>query len=293
MIEITYQSIFSEHFTINDVCISRGFAMDGSTPLHMHDFNELMFVLSGSGIQTINGKQLIVTAGDVFVLKSNDIHGIEAQKQISLFNIGYTDKLLLKYSSLMQSMPGYHALFHIDPAFREFGQFKSKLHLTPADLMEIIPVLNALESEFKNHENGCEVMVLGLFLQAVTFASRKYSPGIDLVNPRNMHTLTKALLYIENNLNEAITLEQLSEACNMSVSSFIYTFKKLLNTSPVNYIITLKLKKACELLINSQYSITEIAFRSGFNDSNYFCRTFKKHLKLSPKEFRESKLPIL
>lgn len=283
-------SKFSEKNSINNICISKGSSMYGSTRLHAHDFNELVFILSGSGIQNINDKEMIVTAGDVFVLKGNDIHGFKSQNNLSLFNIGYKKSLLGCYEEQLQILPGYYSLFLIDPVFREFSEFKSKLHLNPIDIHEVLTILSKIESEFKKNELGSGIMLLSYFLNIVTFVSRKYLPYDSINYTSHLTSIIKALDYIEKNFIEDISLKELSEIVNTPISTLLYSFKKLLNTTPINYLNTLRIKKASDLLLNSDMSITETAFASGFTDSNYFCRLFKKYFSITPSEFRKNNI---
>ena len=64
-------------------------------------------------------------------------------------------------------------------------------------------------------------------------------------------------------------------------------FKSAVNTTPVKYINYLRLEKAKNMLINSNYSVNEIAFSVGFEDAYYFSRLFKKEIGISPSEYKK------
>lgn len=83
-----------------------------------------------------------------------------------------------------------------------------------------------------------------------------------------------------------LSVNELAKLCNMSLSSFKRSFKTFFNDSPNNYINTKKINKAKELLQVSELNISEIAYKTGFNDPLYFTRLFKKRIGLSPSEFR-------
>ena len=61
--------------------------------------------------------------------------------------------------------------------------------------------------------------------------------------------------------------------------------------SPEQYIIDFRLKKARDFLLLTPYTISQIAYSTGFKDPGYFCRVFKKHLGISPKNFRTENPP--
>lgn len=91
---------------------------------------------------------------------------------------------------------------------------------------------------------------------------------------------------IEENLFSQLTIEQLAEQNNLSVSSFKREFAKLYNDTPANYIKNKKLEKAAELLLISDQRITEIAFDCGFNDLANFTKSFSDKYNTTPTNYR-------
>lgn len=90
------------------------------------------------------------------------------------------------------------------------------------------------------------------------------------------------------NYNAEIDLDAYAAECNLSTSRFVHLFKESTGTSPKSYIIAIRIKKACELLENTDLSIQKIGETVGINDQNYFSRLFKKHTKKSPSEYRST-----
>ena len=92
---------------------------------------------------------------------------------------------------------------------------------------------------------------------------------------------------IEDGINkENINLKSLSEKACMSTTSFYRFFKRELGMSPIEYILNEKIKCAKNLLKNPTLQINEVCFLSGFEDSNYFIRLFKKHEGITPKQYQ-------
>lgn len=94
---------------------------------------------------------------------------------------------------------------------------------------------------------------------------------------------------IEANLFSQLTIEQLAEQCNLSVSSFKREFAKLYNDTPANYIRNKKLEKAAELLLISDERITDIALDCGFNDLATFTKNFSDKYLISPSGYRQER----
>jgi AraC-like DNA-binding protein len=98
--------------------------------------------------------------------------------------------------------------------------------------------------------------------------------------------ITPVLDYIRLNLRENITLKNLSEKACMSTTSFYRFFKRELGMSPIEFVISEKLRCAKQLLKNPTIQINEVCYLSGFEDSNYFIRLFKKHEGITPKQYQ-------
>lgn len=91
---------------------------------------------------------------------------------------------------------------------------------------------------------------------------------------------------IEANLFLQVSIEDLAQKTNLSISSFKREFTKLYNASPANYIKTKRLENAAELLSFSDKRITDIAFDCGFNDLANFTKSFHDKYKMTPTNYR-------
>ena len=91
---------------------------------------------------------------------------------------------------------------------------------------------------------------------------------------------------VEEHMSESdFTVDTLCSLLNMSRTSFYNKLKALTNKTPSDYIRLIKLNHAAELLLTKEYTITEIADRTGFNDAKYFREVFKKHYKVTPSKY--------
>ena len=92
--------------------------------------------------------------------------------------------------------------------------------------------------------------------------------------------------YLQQNLTEKITVDQLAHQNGFSASHFSNLFRKSTGMSPLDYFIHLKMQKACILLYSSEIKIKEIAAMIGYDDPFHFSRLFKKNMKVSPNQYR-------
>ena len=97
---------------------------------------------------------------------------------------------------------------------------------------------------------------------------------------------------LENNLSESdFNVKKLSSDLNISTTHLYRKLKTLTGLSPVEFIRTFKLQKACELLSNSNLSIKEIGFSLGFNNMSYFVKCFREQFNVTPSSFRQGGMP--
>ena len=110
-------------------------------------------------------------------------------------------------------------------------------------------------------------------------------PNKDNTNKKN-NILNDAIEYIEKNYMNEITVEDIASEANVSRSQLYRTFISNIGISPNNYLVTYRINRAAELLRLTDFSISTITTRCGFNDTSYFHQQFKKKYQRSPKEFR-------
>lgn len=96
----------------------------------------------------------------------------------------------------------------------------------------------------------------------------------------------KAIFYIRNHLDTSLSLRKVSNACAINASYLSDIFRRDTGTTITDYIQTLRIVEACNLLLTTGNSVSEIAMTVGFSDSNYFTKLFCKYVHMSPTAFR-------
>ncbi len=110
-------------------------------------------------------------------------------------------------------------------------------------------------------------------------SSKKEESTIDIIE--------KAQNYIAENYQKDIVLDDVSKQLQISPYYFSKLFKKKVGKNFIEYLTNIRIEKAKELLRNSTKSMKEICMEVGYSDSNYFSRTFKKNVGVSPTEYKE------
>lgn len=119
-------------------------------------------------------------------------------------------------------------------------------------------------------------------IQTQTLKSIEENKNIDANTP-----IAMVLEFIRSNIRENFNLKDLSDKAGMSTTSFYRFFKRELGMSPIEFILSEKIKLAKQLLKYPGIQINEVGFQSGFEDSNYFIRLFKKVEGITPKQYQQ------
>jgi signal transduction histidine kinase/CheY-like chemotaxis protein len=109
------------------------------------------------------------------------------------------------------------------------------------------------------------------------------------LNKATQQLIRKAMAYIHARYSEPITREEIADHIGISADYLTDCFRQELGVTPMIYIRRYRIRQACELLRNSDQSITQTALAVGFTDSAHFTRTFQREMKVTPRAFRRSK----
>lgn len=98
--------------------------------------------------------------------------------------------------------------------------------------------------------------------------------------------VTKAIAYIDENYMKQTGLESISKAAGVSSQHLCRLFRQTVNCRPMEYITKRKIQAAKMLLAETQKTVDQIAEETGFCDSSYFCKIFKRFESITPSQFR-------
>lgn len=269
--------------------ITRAGGIDGEAnyPLHKHDYSELVIILKGRGVHFTGNEEYSISSGDVFIVPQGIEHGYKNSETLYLINIMFDlDKLIFPQHDLLR-LPGFHALFNIEPVLRKAHEFRSRLILSESAFSFVQHVSLKIQDELKNKIPGCRTLSVGLLFELLTFLSR-YTPACQTAEFQTVYMIGKVISFLENNFKSSnVTLDKLSALTNMSKRNFQRYFKKATGVSPIRYLLKLRIDKAKEILTSfPDAQISEVALHTGFEDSNYFTRQFKAIAGISPRQYR-------
>lgn len=257
----------------------------GPTALHCHDFYELVIVFDGEGIHRTETDEYRIRAGDTFLIKPGYGHEYFDTHDLSLVNILYQPERLNLPLYDLADAAGYHAFFELEPALRKRHGFRSVLHVSSETLEYLRGMTAMLEKVLEARQKGCLFAAAACMMQIMSCISHSFSQP-SAPAQLDLFRLSETMSYIERHWQEEISLRELANKASMSPSTFYRMFMKTVGKSPVNYLIDLRLNKAAEMLVHSTVQVSAIASLTGFPDSNYFSRLFKRHSGITPRQYR-------
>lgn len=233
------------------------------------------FILEGRGIFRVNGKTYKLEKNEGFLIWPDNITYYEADKE----------------QPWVYTWVGFKGI-------------KAKNYLKLADLDEDNPIFkyeggdfikNCFENMRKasNLENGKELRLQGLLSIFLSELIEKSPVSKTIDNNYKELYIKKTLDFIETNFSRDITVPEMAKNIGLNKNYFSSFFKKSIGMSPQQYLIKFRVNKACELMKNSELTISDVSRSVGYNDSLGFSKIFKKTIGLSPKAYRESHLKLM
>lgn len=251
--------------------------------LHSHmDFSELVVVLGGKAQHIVGQERYPLSKGSVFVVGQHTEHGFEEVKHLTICNIMFREEAFAHIFDMKQ-LPGFQSLFVLEPHYTQHELFLSKFRLSPEELTDVERQISAMMQEYTKQRTGWKDMVLSGFHALCVTLSRCYR----MQEADGFLKLADAIAYIENHFTERITISELTALSGYSERQFIRLFHDVLGTTPSRYITVLRIDRAKHLLKTTSLSVGEISWRCGFDDQNYFSRSFRSHTGQTPSAYRK------
>lgn len=248
---------------------------------HWHTDYEIIRVEQGELRMRLDGKSLTVKEGEVLLIPDGTMHGGTP--------VGCV------YECLVFDFAGFVARAKVCPApLRKILDHKRTLQMViSSENEEIGRVVGQLLEVMRQKGPGFEFMAQGFLFQMVGIILRDHlysqteKPGRSTVG--QLMSLKNATGYIHENYTQKITLAELAKAAGMSPKYFCSFFYEMTQKTPMEYVNFYRVESACEQLLSTDETVTEIAFGCGFNDVSYFTKTFRKYTGMTPLLYRRKR----
>lgn len=247
---------------------------------HFHEENEIYYLLSGERNFTINDRVAKISRGNLVMIPAGEMHRTTY----------YEDSAHERYAIMFSED-------YVQGLYQTFG--KEEIKSVMSEYFFKVPegrrayvedLLGRMLYEYDGIDELSDSMIKVYFHELILFLLRcrknDFQPEeINVVD----EIIQNAAKYIFENSDKNLSLDDVADKFGMSSSYFSKKFKSVTGFGFKEYLIGVRIKEATNLLLTTNLSVTEIAIRCGFNDSNYFGDAFRRVKGVSPNKYRKNK----
>lgn len=230
----------------------------------------IIYCVEGEGWISVNGKKNKVYSNQFFIIPQGVAHayGCSDKNPWSIYWLHFSGSLASQF---------------YDPSPETKTIAPSKVARIDDRIQLFEEIIQNLEMGYSQENLAYANICLWHFL-----ASFKYISQFRQIRKiRENDIVEDAIFFMKEHLKRRLTLEKLAKEAELSASHFSLVFRKKTGRAPMDYLIHLRIQKACQLLDATGLRIKEVALHVGYDDPYYFSRIFKKVMSLSPVEYKK------
>lgn len=266
-----------------------------------HSMFRLIFIYEGTGILKMNDNRILFMAPTVICLNEKDIllveqfHNVKAKTiyfdPVVVNNIFTKEKLRGNPEQLSQTEYADYCL--LSPFLMDADRVGEIIQVGLTAEKRIMGFIERLGNELDTLDNNFwRCRSRSIIYEILSFLQYLYTE-MEIDNNykilENESEIDKVVLYIHANYDQKITLNHLTELFHINRTTLSEEFTKATGLSVIDYLIKLRIKIASILISQTAIPISEIQYRTGFNDSTHFGKMFRKHTGFSPSQYRINK----
>lgn len=263
-------------------------SQDRPDRLHFHNCLEIGLCLQNRGEMEFYGERFPYKAGDITVIPRNVPHSTWAYPgETSLWTYLMLDPQILFHDLLPDFEKEYDLYLHHAESFYIFHQDE---HPELYELLQL--VMEELKKQQSHYQTITKSLLLAFYMKAFRIQNARIRDA-EVSASSAAHafesrlTISPALDYIESYYMQQFTIEALASMCHFSPTHFRRVFHETMGTSPLDFINTTRVMKACDLLRLTEDPILNISEMVGFHSISSFNRLFIKIMNMSPREYRK------
>ena len=243
------------------------------TSFHAHENNlELQYIFGGRATIIIGNHVYNVKRGDVVVYNAGVLHDErpDAELGVSFYNCGIKN-------FRVEGLPENHLLPEDISPILHTASMSNCVQTIFRELVEQISFKKSSGASVCRHLINALLIIL---IEQIPHEKNLRGGKFDI-------SFLKCKEFIDEHFTETITIEQLSQIANMSISGFSHQFKKTLGIAPFQYLTRLRIGLAQKMLISTDKTIADVATGVGYDNISHFNNQFKKIVGASPQNYRK------
>lgn len=251
---------------------------------HCHQYNEIFYIKSGECSLFMQHSIYRLRAGDMAIISTGTIH------KTTYLSTCEHERIVLDFKDE-----------HIKEITDRYGENifnellgKKVLSFTSKQKKYLEDLLDKMILELEQPDNFSDAFLNTYLVEFILFLIRYQSRTTHIYKTMDLEneSIQRAADYIFHNYDKPITLTEMANMLHLNRTYFSKKFKQATGIGFKEYLTRIRIRRAEQLLLESNMSITEIAFACGFTDSNYFGDAFRHINGVSPLAYRKNNHPF-
>ncbi|MCL6633821.1 MAG: AraC family transcriptional regulator [Alicyclobacillus herbarius] len=240
-------------------------------PSHYHEIPQILYVLAGHGAISLQGRTYEVSRDQMVYICPNAEHSVHAYSRMTV--------LVLAFGDVLETWPaGRELMAHT--LTRPTYQI-----VDPLAVSEVRDLFRKILYEQTNPGPYSDLAVCGYLLNVLVTVAR----GRTMEGPPDLNTHRAQVLrdYMESHYFEGISPADLAGILKLTPRHMNEVFKQKFHCTPMQYLTEVRIRRAKELLMETEKEVVSICFEVGFETLSTFYRAFKSKVGMSPQQFRK------
>ena len=250
---------------------------------HLHEFVEIVYIMEGEAVETINDLDYEVRRGDMLFINYKSTHSFMPKGAFTYINLSISPEVIA--NRLIHNANAFELLTL--SSFEELtrGVGGSLIRFSPTELHTIECILEDMRTEFRSDFPDRDTVLVSYLEIVITKLIRKlYPTGIE--SEKNEEIWNNLFSYIHENLDKRLSLPELAQKCFYNPSYFSRVFKERFGITLADYLTKERTAHAAKLLLETDYTTEHIAGICGYGDKSSLYRAFRKEYSVTPSEYR-------
>lgn len=254
---------------------------------HWHYYMELLYITQGIAKVYSNNDEYLVHSGEMILFHPKTIHSIFSEDDKPLIMTGI--KLDISRMNMISNYsPKLRSIFR----FAEIRKLSTVFRAEDTTQIRAAEIIQCCLTEYRAKRYFYDAIIhseLSNLLIAILrcWQDKGFVIGSEIYAEDKKYDIYNITEYIDENMNSNLQVTDIASKCKMSYSHFAKKFRLLYQESCKSYIENIRIHKAKDYLMFTNFDITYISLELGFSDSSHMIKAFKKATNLTPGEYRK------
>jgi YesN/AraC family two-component response regulator len=253
---------------------------DEQITFHRQKTWELSYIITGRGTRIAGDTTEYFSPGEVILIPPDIPHCWFFDKYVS-DSEGKIENVTIVFSNAL--------LENIRTVFPELSDIVAKVQLYTDAVSfggNTLSQMQAILTSMIREDRVERLSSLFKLFSLISSPEKTITVGRPVIEDQMTEKMQQIYLYVMNNFQQDITLDEVAEYACMAKSSFCIFFKKMTNKSFFTFLTEYRVTSSCQMLLKTNLSVAEICYASGFRDVPYYNRVFKKLKGMTPTAYR-------